>query len=85
MSKTAKLFLNGRSQAVRLPRDFRFEGDKVRIRRVGDGVLLEPVIPDIRKWFAELDRLKPKPFMKKGDRQQPSTPGREVFERSTPR
>ncbi len=79
-TKTAKLFLNGRSQAVRLPRDFRFEGDKVRIRRVGDGVLLEPVIPDIRKWFAELDRFKPNPFMKKGDRQQPATPGREVFD-----
>ena len=85
MSKTAKLFLNRRSQAVRLPRDFRFKGDEVRIRRVGDGVLLEPVIPDIRKWFAELDRLKPKPLMKQGDRQQPATPGREVFERSARR
>ena len=30
---TAKLFRNGRSQAVRLPRDFRFEGDRVRVRR----------------------------------------------------
>ncbi len=84
-AKTAKLFLSGRSQAVRLPREFRFEGNEVRIRRVGDGVLLEPVIPDIRKWFAELDRFKPKPFLKKGDRQQPATPGREVFERSARR
>ncbi|PYR96024.1 MAG: hypothetical protein DMG12_27275 [Acidobacteria bacterium] len=47
-TKTAKLFRNGRSQAVRLPREFRFEGDEVRIRRVGEGVLLEPVISDSR-------------------------------------
>ena len=53
-SKTAKLFRNGRSQALRLPREFRFEGDEVRIRKVGDGVLLEPVIPDPEKWFAAL-------------------------------
>ena len=33
---TAKLFINGRSQAVRLPKEFRFEGDEVMIKRVGD-------------------------------------------------
>ena len=43
-AKTAKLFRNGRSQAVRLPREFRFEGDEVRIRQVGGGALLEPRI-----------------------------------------
>jgi antitoxin VapB len=40
---TTTLFLNGRSQAVRIPKEFRFEGGEVRIRRLGDGVLLEPV------------------------------------------
>ena len=35
MTTTAKLFKNGRSQAVRLPREFRFEGDRVRVRRAG--------------------------------------------------
>ena len=39
----AKLFWNGRSQAVRLPRAFRFEGDEVSIRRDGDSVVLEPL------------------------------------------
>lgn len=40
----ASLFMNGGSQAVRLPKPFRFEGKIVRIRRVGArGVLLEPV------------------------------------------
>jgi len=78
-SKTAKLFRNGRSQAVRLPREFRFEGDEVRIRQVGDGVLLEPIIPDVRRWFAQLDRLQG-PFMKEGTRHQPATPRREIFD-----
>jgi antitoxin VapB len=46
MAKTgvAKLFRNGRSQAVRLPREFRFEGNEVRIRKVSEGVLLEPIV-----------------------------------------
>ena len=39
---TAKLFINGRSQAVRLPKEFRFEGDEVMIKRVGDAVVLLP-------------------------------------------
>ena len=39
----AKLFWNGRSQAVRLPKEFRFEGDEVLIRREGEAVILEPV------------------------------------------
>jgi antitoxin VapB len=43
---TAKLFWTGRSQAVRLPKDFRFAGEKVRIRRHGNAVVLEPVAED---------------------------------------
>lgn len=43
---TAKLFWSGRSQAVRLPKAFRFEGDTVRIRRHGNAVILEPVAED---------------------------------------
>jgi antitoxin VapB len=41
--KRAKLFKNGRSQAVRLPKEFRFEGTEVRIRRSGKCVVLEPL------------------------------------------
>ncbi len=40
--ETAKLFVNGRSQAVRLPKAFRFEGKEVYIKRVAEGVLLIP-------------------------------------------
>jgi len=42
----AKLFWSGRSQAVRLPKAFRFEGEEVLIRRVGEAVILEPVARD---------------------------------------
>jgi antitoxin VapB len=45
---TAKLFWSGRSQAVRLPKDFRFEGEEVRIRRHGNAVILEPIAADWR-------------------------------------
>jgi antitoxin VapB len=43
MESLAKLFQNGRSQAVRLPKEFRFEGTEVRIRKQGKKVILEPV------------------------------------------
>ena len=39
---TAKLFRNGHSQAVRLPKEFQFRGGEVRIRRVGRAVILLP-------------------------------------------
>ncbi len=39
---TAKLFTNGRSQAVRLPKAFRFDADEVFVRRIGDAVVLLP-------------------------------------------
>jgi antitoxin VapB len=41
-----KLFWSGRSQAVRLPKDFRFQGKEVRIRRHGSAVILEPLAQD---------------------------------------
>ncbi|MDE2256846.1 MAG: AbrB/MazE/SpoVT family DNA-binding domain-containing protein [Xanthomonadaceae bacterium] len=42
----AKIFWSGRSQAVRLPKDFRFAADAVRIRRQGAAVILEPIASD---------------------------------------
>jgi len=75
----AKLFRNGRSQAVRLPREFRFEGSQVRVRQVAEGVLLEPLISDPAKWFAELDRISSEELTREM-RNQPKTPRRKVFE-----
>jgi antitoxin VapB len=42
----AKIFWSGRSQAVRLPKEFRFPGTEVRIRRHANAVILEPVAED---------------------------------------
>jgi antitoxin VapB len=77
-TETAALFQNGGSQAVRLPRTMRFTGDRVRVRRVGRGVLLEPLITDPTEWFARLDELQGEPFMSDG-REQPETPRRKIF------
>ena len=41
--QTARIFLNGRSQAVRLPKEYKFNSEKVYIQRVGDAVILLPV------------------------------------------
>ena len=51
---TAKLFENGRSQAVRLPKEYRFEGDEVSINKIGDVVVL---IPKGNKWAGLLNSL----------------------------
>jgi antitoxin VapB len=78
MGKFAKLFRNGSSQAVRLPREFRFQGDKVRIRRSGKCVVLEPLIADPEEWLAALKRIPEDPdFM--AQRNQPRTPKRQIF------
>ena len=44
--ETAQLFMNGRSQAVRLPKMFRFEGKEVHIKKVGNSVVLTPIQAD---------------------------------------
>jgi antitoxin VapB len=74
----AKLFRNGRSQAVRSPKESRFRGDKVQVRRVKTGVLLEPVL-DVEDWFARLDSAGPGDFMSDG-RDQPITPSRNILD-----
>jgi antitoxin VapB len=79
-SGVARVFMHGRSQAVRLPRAFRIAGDRVRVRRVDTGLLLEPVIADPDAWFAELDRFSDIPFMDDGRRQPPMPPPEDLFE-----
>ncbi len=69
-SAEAKLFWNGRSQAVRLPKEFRFEGDRVRVRRVDGGVLLEPVSEvekeSLKELFARMDAMGADPIFPEG-------------------
>ena len=72
--KTAKLFKNGDSQAVRLPKEFRFSGDEVLIKHVGNAVVL---LPKSRSWetlLASLDQFSPDFLL---DREQPTAQTRE--------
>jgi antitoxin VapB len=58
--------MHGRSQAVRLPKEFRFEGSEVLISKVGDKVILEPVKKppiDLDKFWADLDALGARDFL----------------------
>jgi antitoxin VapB len=59
---TAKLFMHGRSQAVRLPKEFRMAGTEVEITKSGDVVTLRPILAEKTDWktiFAELEALGP--------------------------
>jgi antitoxin VapB len=81
-SADAKLFWNGRSQAVRLPKEFRFAGDRVRVTRMGEGILIEP-LPSVKKetleeMFARMDAMGADPIFPNG-RKQKLAPIREYF------
>lgn len=66
--KTAKLFRNGDSQAVRLPKEFRFDGTEVLIKRVGSAVVLLPRAKSWDSLIASLEKF-PADFM--AEREQP--------------
>jgi antitoxin VapB len=68
---TAKIFKTGRSQAVRLPKEYRFEGDEVYIKRVGPAVVLLPHKPRQTwdAWFAALAQFDSESWP---DRNQPT-------------
>lgn len=74
MTDTAKLFWSGRSQVVRLPRQFRMEGEEVRIRRQGAAVILEPMVSDWEWLDAVVGEFSPD-FLADG-REQPELPSR---------
>ncbi|OFV93351.1 MAG: hypothetical protein A3G76_12455 [Acidobacteria bacterium RIFCSPLOWO2_12_FULL_65_11] len=63
------------ASAVRLPRGLGFEGDRVRLRRAGEAVLVEPTFTSVSEWFVALDRFASAPFVPEG-RRQPSMPER---------
>ena len=56
---TARLFLSGRSQAVRLPKEYRFAGTEVVVKHFGNGVLLLPVDDPWQTLAAGLDAFEP--------------------------
>lgn len=51
---TAKVFMSGGSQAIRLPKAFRVEARELRVRRQGDALILEPLNEDEWAWLANL-------------------------------
>jgi antitoxin VapB len=62
-SLRAKLFRDGRSQAVRLPAEFRFEGTEVEVHREPESgaVVLTPLRPSAKDWLVQRDRLLAEP------------------------
>jgi antitoxin VapB len=69
MAATGKIFMHGRGQAVRLPKEFRLTGREVRVSRVGDKVILEPLEKtpfDVEAWRAELAAAGAKAFLLEG-------------------
>jgi antitoxin VapB len=75
---TAKIFMNGRSQAVRLPKEYRFEGSEVYIKKVGDMVILIPYHAPWQSLFESLEMFSDD-FME--TRNQPEMQEREeIFE-----
>lgn len=67
--KIAKPFKNGDGQAVRLPKEFRFAGDEVWIKRVGSAVVL---LPKDKSWSSLVESLEKFPADFMADREQPA-------------
>jgi len=75
--ETAKLFQNGKSQAVRLPKKFKMPGTMVKISQQGNQVILEPLETTWNSLFDSLVDF-PDDFMENG-REQPDMQKRESF------
>ncbi len=71
---TGKIFMSGRSQAVRLPKQFRLPGKEVRIRAVEGGLLLEPIPQSLDEIWTAIDARGPVDL----ERNQPPMPDDET-------
>jgi antitoxin VapB len=74
---TARLFQSGRSQAVRLPKDYRFQGSEVAVKHFGNGVLLLPIDDPWQTMEAGLDAFEPGFVL---ERDQPEQQQREAIQ-----
>lgn len=82
MSRIAKVFQSGNSQAVRLPKEFRFDVDEVEVSREGDAVILRPR-PDVRRPWASLRAAVERGLSADfGERDQPAEQGRPDLDRA---
>ena len=73
--QTAKIFQNGRSQAIRLPKAFRLPGTEVKISRDGSRIILEPLKQSWDDWLLAIEQFSDD-FMAQG-RDQPAMQERE--------
>ena len=73
--QTAKIFQNGRSQAIRLPKAFRLPGTEVKISRDGSRIILEPLEQSWDDWLLAIEQFSDD-FMAEG-RDQPAMQERE--------
>jgi len=81
--RTAKLFMHGRSQAVRLPKEFRLPGKEVALKRVGRSVVLEPIerptMEEIEEILRRIDSYRNDgDFMPEGRNQPPMPPADDI-------
>lgn len=76
--RVAKVFWSGRSQAVRLPKEYRFDVDNVRIRRRGKTIILEPIAEDW-SWLERIAGHVDRDFAQAVE-EQPSTQDRPAVE-----
>ena len=76
----AKLFKHGGSQALRLPKEFRFKGDTVTLMKQGDTVVIEPETFDVKAWLEKLHDLNDEPFMPEGREQPPMPVDKSIFD-----
>jgi len=80
MTKTT-LFQSNRTQAVRLPKEYRFEGAEVRVSRIGDKVILEAMAKppfDVKAWRGKLRAMGAADFLPEGRPEQPPMPDDDV-------
>lgn len=79
MSARGKVFMSGRSQAVRLPKEFRLACKEVRITRTKEGLLLQPVRSP-QEVLDEIDRISDRSGPFELERNQPATPIEDLFD-----
>lgn len=74
--KKAKIFMNGQSQAVRLPKEFRFDDDEVIVQKFGDGILIMPITNTFSSFRSSIKEFS-NDFM--SERNQPQIQKRDEF------
>lgn len=80
ITATAKIFQTGRSQAVLLPEEYGFDADEVKVTKISDRVILEPLKSEAGMPWDVMDSLGDKIFMPEGREQSPKVEDMAVLE-----